>query len=103
MKSWEEEKEQQGERVSLSNGLSAIKCGNSKQQLLLVHGWESRATQMAGLVDAIVDAGFQVIASDGPAHGHSAGREANPLMFAEAMLQVNEEGFCRRPEAYISL
>jgi esterase/lipase len=91
LKSWEEEKEQQGERISLGNGLSAIKWGNSKQQVLLVHGWESRATQMAGFIDAIVDTGFQVIALDGPAHGHSAGRQANPLMFAKAVVQVNDE------------
>jgi pimeloyl-ACP methyl ester carboxylesterase len=91
LKSWEEEKEQQGERLSLSNGLSAIKWGESSQRVLLVHGWESRATQIAGFIDVIVDAGYQVIALDGPAHGRSTGRQANPLMFAKAVVQANDE------------
>jgi esterase/lipase len=91
IKTWEEEKEKQGVRVNMSNGLSAIKWGESKRRILLVHGWESRATQMAGYVDGIVAAGFEVFALDGPAHGHSAGTKANPLMFAKAVIQANKE------------
>lgn len=91
IKNWEQNKEIQGERLTLSNGLSAIRWGEADKKVLLVHGWESRATQMAGYVEDIVSEGFQVIAIDGPAHGHSSGRQANPLMFAKAVIQADQE------------
>jgi pimeloyl-ACP methyl ester carboxylesterase len=91
IKAWEQEKESLGKRLKLSNGLSAITWGNSDRKVLLVHGWESRATQMSGFVENLVEAGFQVFALDGPAHGHSEGKQANPLMFAKAVVQANSD------------
>lgn len=91
MKDWEQALEQKGERITLSNGLSALRWGQSERKILLVHGWESRATQMAGFVEPLVKAGFQVIALDGPAHGHSPGKQANPFMFAQAVQQTDAE------------
>jgi alpha-beta hydrolase superfamily lysophospholipase len=75
----------------LSYGLSAISWGDSPRNILLVHSWESRATQVSGFAEKFVEAGFQVIALDGPAHGQSARKQANPLMFAQAVVQVNSE------------
>jgi len=91
VKSWEEALEKTGTRLTLNNGLSAISWGNSRRKILLVHGWESRATQMAGYAEDLVAAGFQVVALDGPAHGYSTGKQANPLMFARAVAQANSE------------
>jgi esterase/lipase len=91
IKAWEEEVEKRGLRLQLSNGLSSISWGNSPRKILLVHGWESRATQVSGFADKFVEAGFQVIALDGPAHGQSAGKQANPVMFAKAVEQANSE------------
>src|SRR4051812_26998235 len=39
--------------------------------VLLVHGWGSRAGRFSALAAALVAAGFQVVAHDGPAHGTS--------------------------------
>lgn len=91
IKAWEEEIEKKGTRLNLSNGLSTISWGDSPRKILLVHGWESRATQVSGFAEKFVEAGFQVIALDGPAHGQSAGKQANPLMFAKAVVQANSE------------
>lgn len=91
IKAWEDEIEKKGTRIQLSNGLSAISWGDSERKILLVHGWESRATQVSGFAEKFVEAGFQVIALDGPAHGQSAGKQANPLMFAKAVVQANSE------------
>lgn len=78
------------ERVTLRFGLSALRWGNGPA-VLLMHGWEGRPTQFAALITALVDAGYTVVALDGPAHGRSPGREANVLLFARAMLEAAAE------------
>jgi len=88
LKDWEQNMEQRGRRLALDNGLSAIVWGDSARRILLVHGWESRATQMSGFVEALLAADYQVIAVDGPAHGQSSGNRANPYLFSRAVLQV---------------
>lgn len=77
----------QSERITLRFGLSALRWGQGPA-VLLMHGWEGRPTQFASLITALVDAGYSVIALDGPAHGHSPGREAHVLQFARAMLEA---------------
>lgn len=86
LKPWEREMEGNGHRHELGQGLSAISWGTSARKILLVHGWESRATQMSGFAESLVLAGYQVIAIDGPAHGYSFGKKANPYSFSQAVL-----------------
>jgi len=45
--------------------------------VLLVHGWEGRASQMGAIATALADAGYRAIAVDLPAHGDSVGRMTN--------------------------
>ena len=78
------------ERVTLRFGLSAL-CWGKGPTVLLMHGWEGRPTQFAALITALVDAGYTVVALDGPAHGRSPGHEANVLLFARAMLEAAAE------------
>lgn len=42
--------------------------------VLLVHGWEGRASQLGAMVDPLRQAGFTPIGLDAPAHGRSSGR-----------------------------
>jgi hypothetical protein len=58
IKVWEEEIEKKGTRLPLSNGLSAISWGYSLRKILLVHGCESRATQVSDFAEKFVEAGF---------------------------------------------
>ncbi|WP_260961904.1 alpha/beta fold hydrolase [Pseudomonas citri] len=78
------------ERITLRFGLSVLRWGQGPA-VLLMHGWEGRPTQFAALITALVDAGYTVVALDGPAHGRSPGREANVLLFARAMLEAAAE------------
>ncbi len=78
------------ERITLRFGLSALRWGQGPT-VLLMHGWEGRPTQFAALITALVDAGYTVVALDGPAHGRSPGREANVVLFARAMLEAAAE------------
>jgi len=91
LKPWEQEIEKQGQRLCFGDGLSALRWGNAARKILLVHGWESRATQMAGYVDLFLDSGYQVIAMDAPAHGESMGKHANPVAFANAIASAHTE------------
>ena len=87
---WELPMLARSERVTLRFGLSALRWG-SGPAVLLMHGWEGRPTQFAGLIEALVDAGYAVIALDAPAHGRSPGREANVVLFARALLEAASE------------
>ncbi|MHA6494491.1 alpha/beta hydrolase family protein [Pseudomonas borbori] len=80
----------QAERITLRFGLSALRWG-SGPAVLLMHGWEGRPTQFAGLIKALVDAGYGVVALDAPAHGRSPGHEANVVLFARALLEAAGE------------
>lgn len=57
--------------------------------VLLQHGWESRASQLAPLVKALLGAGHRVIAFDAPAHGDSPGRVATVATFADLVLAID--------------
>ncbi|AJO77700.1 MULTISPECIES: alpha/beta fold hydrolase [Pseudomonas] len=78
------------ERITLRFGLSALRWGQGPA-VLLMHGWEGRPTQFASLINALVGAGYSVVALDGPAHGRSPGREANIVLFARALLEAAAE------------
>ncbi|MFZ6731025.1 alpha/beta fold hydrolase [Undibacterium sp. Ji42W] len=55
-------------------------------QVLLLHGWESRASHMAGFVAPLLQAGFSVTALDAPAHGASKGETTNVLDYGKAVV-----------------
>ena len=54
----------------------------------LVHGWESRAAHLSGFVGALLRAGFEVIAYDGPAQGGSGGETTNLVDSARALMKI---------------
>jgi pimeloyl-ACP methyl ester carboxylesterase len=56
--------------------------------VLLVHGWNGQASQMAGFVQPLVSAGYHVVAFDLPGHGVSAGGRATLHDLAEAVRTV---------------
>lgn len=94
IKAWEQEAEQAGTRFTLTDGVSAIRWSqkdslrvkeSKHKQILLVHGWESRATQMYGLVKELVAQGYTVVAVDMPGHGHSSGETSNAYLFSQTV------------------
>jgi len=63
--------------------------GNSSApSVLLMHGWGSSSSRMAGFVQPLLDAGYRVIAYDAPAHGESSGTRTNIVDSAGAALQI---------------
>lgn len=56
--------------------------------VLLLHGWESRASHMAAFVPALVQAGFRVLALDAPCHGHSEGTATDAVDYGRAVVST---------------
>ena len=90
LKDWEHEAEKKGERLCFGDSLSAIRWGKSDKRILVMHGWESRATQMFGVANVLARRGFEVIAIDAPKHGHSRGEKSNPVEFANAVTAADK-------------
>ncbi len=53
--------------------VAAYRWGKADRRILLVHGWGGRAAQFFALIPRLLEAGFEVIAFDAPAHGASSG------------------------------
>jgi len=62
--------------------------GARTRRVLLVHGWGGRGTQLHAFIQPLLDAGYEVIAFDAPAHGFSESRYASMLHFAQAIQAV---------------
>jgi len=105
IKEWEKNAEQAGTRFNLSEQVSVIRWSQSpmaneivpndikseNKQILLVHGWESRATQMYGLVKEFVKQGYTIFAVDMPGHGHSSGETSNAYLFSQTIKLAQQE------------
>lgn len=59
--------------------------------ILLQHGWESRASQLAPIVKMLLAQGHRVVAFDAPAHGDSPGRFATVSSFADMLLAIDRK------------
>jgi pimeloyl-ACP methyl ester carboxylesterase len=92
VKNWEHKAEQQGQRFQLTPDISAIRWGakTDNKQILLVHGWESRGTQMFGLIEGLVAQGYSVVALDMPGHGHSNGDTSNAYIFSKTVVLAQQ-------------
>lgn len=91
-RAWELRAENNAERIQMSSGLNVLHWqaeGHAAGgRVLLVHGWGSRAAQMAGFVPQLLAQGYSVYALDAPAHGRSAGQVCEPLQYAQAVTQT---------------
>ena len=88
-KEWENEAEKKGERIWIDENVSCIVWGEG-EPVLLMHGWEGRATQMSVLTPYLSD-NYKVIALDAPGHGVSKGNASNPHDFIKAIFKAQEK------------
>jgi len=64
--------------------------GARKPAVLLAHGWEGRATQLAPIAAALLAAGYPVAGVDAPAHGEAPGLTASMPRYAANLLEAAE-------------
>src|SRR5260370_41180864 len=68
--------------------VAVYRWGKTDRRILLVHGWGGRAAQFFALIPRLLEAGFEVIAFDAPAHGASSGSFASGPAFARAAQNI---------------
>src|SRR5690606_24011535 len=62
----------------------------SGEIVLLVHGWASGSWAFESKIEALLNAGYRVVAIDGPTHGESPYRRTNLIDFGNALRTVIE-------------
>jgi len=70
--------------------LEIYRWGDVDKKILLVHGWESRASHWHHWINPLVEAGYGVTALDLPAHGDSSGLTANVIVSGRAVLKLSK-------------
>ncbi len=71
--------------------LALYQWGQGGRTVLLIHGWNGRGTQMGAFAAPLVEAGYRVIAFDGPGHGRSPGRSSSIFRFVDAVEAIGHE------------
>jgi pimeloyl-ACP methyl ester carboxylesterase len=79
-----------GRRIDVTEGRTRIAAWSwgAGPAVYLVHGWAGMGGQLGAFVEPLVARGLQVVAFDGPGHGHSGGRRASIVHFARAFAAV---------------
>lgn len=77
-KEWVRDATSFGMVTSKGNRIEVLVWGDGDRgTVLLLHGWEGRASQMGAIARELVAAGYRAIAPDLPAHGSSLGSRTN--------------------------
>ncbi|MFF7453562.1 alpha/beta fold hydrolase [Kitasatospora sp. NPDC008115] len=74
-----------GERVVVQ------RWGDGDRPVLLMHGWQSRASRFADFVPRLRALGLTAVGYDAPGHGDSGGRTATVLDHRDIALRLQEE------------
>lgn len=77
-------------RIDTPSGRVALQRLGQGPAVLLLHGWEGQAADLAAFAPPLLAAGFQVLAMDLPAHGDSEGRQTNIPHSARALRAVGD-------------
>jgi pimeloyl-ACP methyl ester carboxylesterase len=68
-----------------TGALRAWEWGEAGPRVLVVHGWEGRAAQLAPFAERLAELGFRVVGFDAPAHGDTPGATCTFFDFADAI------------------
>lgn len=70
--------------------VAAYRWGDGTRPVLLLHGWQSRASRYAPLIPRLQALGLSPIGFDAPGHGESAGRATTILEYRELIGRLQE-------------
>jgi pimeloyl-ACP methyl ester carboxylesterase len=62
----------------------------STRKALILHGFESSATNFDRYIRPLVKKGYEVLAFDAPAHGRSGGSQINAPLYKRMILEINK-------------
>ena len=75
-------------RIATPEGEVALQRAGTGPAVLLLHGWEGQASDLAGFAPPLLAADYTVLAMDLPAHGASAGQQTSIPQAARALRAV---------------
>jgi len=75
----------------LKKDIMVYRYGYSKRNVLLVHGWSGRGTQLYNIADKLLENGYMTISFDAPAHGKSTGKTTTMTEFIATILFLEEK------------
>jgi pimeloyl-ACP methyl ester carboxylesterase len=76
---------------AINKSIMLYKYGESVKQILLVHGWSGRGTQLFKIADAVIKEGYSTISFDAPAHGKSPGNTTIMVDFIASILEIDKQ------------
>ena len=68
--------------------IQCYRWGSGPKKVLLAHGFNSNAARWRLLINCLLDAGYEVVAMDVPAHGNSDWRRVNGFLYAQTLARV---------------
>ncbi|MFZ3473944.1 alpha/beta fold hydrolase [Streptomyces sp. 4.24] len=71
--------------------VTTYRWGDGGRPVLVVHGWSSRASRLAGFVEALRAQGRTVVSFDAPGHGESGGRFTTILRQREIIRRLHAQ------------
>ncbi|TVZ27979.1 pimeloyl-ACP methyl ester carboxylesterase [Gillisia sp. Hel_I_86] len=75
---------------SINRDIVVYHYGESKNKILLIHGWSGTGTQMAAIAKELVQKGFSTVSFDAPAHGNAPGKISMMPFFIESIHHLDK-------------
>ncbi|MCF6129026.1 alpha/beta hydrolase [Flavobacterium sp. AS60] len=75
----------------INKEINVYHYGESKNKILLVHGWSGRGTQLVKIADELLQNGFSIISFDAPAHGKSGSKTTLMPEFISSILEIEKQ------------
>jgi pimeloyl-ACP methyl ester carboxylesterase len=81
------------DRVDVGGGKHAVtyRWGDGSRPVLLVHGWQSRASRLSDFVPGLLDRGHSVVSFDAPGHGDAGGRSTTILEYRDIVSALHDQ------------
>lgn len=61
-----------------------------RRRVLILHGFESTAINFEAYIQPFISKGYEVLAFDAPAHGHSSGKTITAIVYRDLIKYINQ-------------
>src|SRR5207253_3747925 len=64
---------------------------SSNKKALILHGFESTVVNFVNYIEGLIQKGYEVLAFDAPAHGHSSGKYITLILYKEMLHFIHDK------------
>ncbi len=75
---------------SINREIVTYQYGEGNKNILLVHGWSGRGTQLSKIAERLKEHNYKIISFDAPAHGKASGKISMMPFFIESIPYLNK-------------